>query len=189
MGTIIIRGLQTLAVALAALFSVSLVRNAKANKERVSKTNPILIFFVQGITMFFDTLGIGAYAPQTAIWKLFKMVPDKLIPGTLNVCSLIPQCCEALIFIAIVKVDPVTLLTLVLCCAVGSNIGARIVGKLPEKTMVCSSLPVSWCCARSVYGPPVEKPLVLPGLNWLFPQCFSSCWVSARPVVSVLMRL
>ncbi len=135
MGTIIIRGLQSVAVALAAIFSVFLIRNAKANKERVSKANPVLIFLVQGVTMFFDTLGIGAYAPQTALWKIFKIVPDRFIPGTLNVASLIPQCCEALIFIAIVKVDPITLLTLVLCCAVGSNIGARIVGKLPEKTI------------------------------------------------------
>ena len=103
MGTIIIRGLQILAVTLAAIFSVKMLKNAKGNKDRISKTNPVLIFFVQGFTMFFDTLGIGAYAPQTALWKLFKMVPDKLIPGTLNVCSLIPQCVEALIFISIVK--------------------------------------------------------------------------------------
>lgn len=135
MGIIIIRGLQAVSVGLAAIFSYFMVKDMRKNKDRISKVNPFLIFGVQGITMFFDTLGIGAYAPQTALWKIFKMVPDRLIPGTLNVASLIPQCAEALIFITIVEVDPVTLLVLVLCCAVGANIGARFVGKFPEKTI------------------------------------------------------
>ena len=37
------------------------------------------------VTDFFDTLGIGSFAPTTAIYKLRRMVPDELIPGTLNV--------------------------------------------------------------------------------------------------------
>ncbi len=135
MGTIIIRGLQIVAVALAAMFSALLIKNAKGNKDRISKKNPVIIFLISCVTMFFDTLGIGAYAPQTALWKMLRILPDKMIPGTLNVASLIPQCIEALIFISIVKVDPVTLLALVLCCAVGANIGARIVDRLPEKTI------------------------------------------------------
>ena len=135
MGIIIIRGLQAVSVLLAAVFSYFMFKDMRKNKDRVSKANPVVISLVQGVTMFFDTLGIGGYAPQTALWKMFKLVPDKLIPGTLNVASLIPQCVESLIFISIVKVDPVTLLVLVLCCAVGANIGARFVGKLPEKTI------------------------------------------------------
>lgn len=135
MGTMIIRGLQAVSVILAAIFSYFMFKDMRKHKDRISKANPALIFGVQGFTMFFDTLGIGAYAPQTALWKIFKLVPDKLIPGTLNVASLIPQCVEALIFISIVKVDPVTLLILVVCCAVGANIGARFVGKFPEKTI------------------------------------------------------
>ncbi len=33
------------------------------------------------VTNFFDTLGIGSFAPTTAIFKFFKMVPDRLIPA------------------------------------------------------------------------------------------------------------
>ena len=36
------------------------------------------------LTNFFDTLGIGSFAPTTSIFKFTKMVPDRLIPGTLN---------------------------------------------------------------------------------------------------------
>src|SRR5438128_2261799 len=41
----------------------------------------LLIGFV---TNFFDTLGIGSFAPTAAIFKFRKMVPDEQIPGTLN---------------------------------------------------------------------------------------------------------
>ena len=37
------------------------------------------------VTDFFDTLGIGSFASTTAIYKLRRIVPDELIPGTLNV--------------------------------------------------------------------------------------------------------
>jgi hypothetical protein len=41
----------------------------------------ILIGF---IINFFDTLGIGSFAPTTVIFKLLNRVPDEEIPGTLN---------------------------------------------------------------------------------------------------------
>ncbi len=37
------------------------------------------------VTDFFDTLGIGSFAPTTAIYNLRRMFADELIPGTLNV--------------------------------------------------------------------------------------------------------
>ena len=37
------------------------------------------------VTDFFDTLGIGSFAPTTAIYKFTRIVRDELIPGTLNV--------------------------------------------------------------------------------------------------------
>ena len=32
------------------------------------------------VTNFFDALGIGSFATSTAAFKLFKMVPDRIIP-------------------------------------------------------------------------------------------------------------
>ena len=32
-------------------------------------------------TNFFDTLGIGSYAPTTVLFRMFGLVPDQRIPG------------------------------------------------------------------------------------------------------------
>jgi hypothetical protein len=45
-------------------------------------------------TEFFDTLGIGSFAPTTPIFKLFGMLPDELIPGTLIVGHTAGVCCS-----------------------------------------------------------------------------------------------
>jgi uncharacterized membrane protein YfcA len=85
------------------------------------------------VTLFFDTLGIGNYAPTTAAFRLFRMVDDQLIPGTLNVGTSIPVALEAFAFVTAIAVDPVTLLTLVPVGAVGGYVGARIVSSLPRR--------------------------------------------------------
>ena len=61
------------------------------------------------VTNFFDSLGIGSYAPSTAWIRLRKLAPDASIPAVLTVGHCIPSVIEALIFIQIVKVDPVLL--------------------------------------------------------------------------------
>src|SRR5581483_8218782 len=61
------------------------------------------------LTDFFDTLGIGSYAPTTSLFKFFKLVPDENIPGSLNVGHCIPTFAEAFIYITIVNMDAVTL--------------------------------------------------------------------------------
>jgi len=33
------------------------------------------------VTNFFDTLGIGSFAPTTSAWKLRSTMPDELIPA------------------------------------------------------------------------------------------------------------
>jgi uncharacterized membrane protein YfcA len=83
--------------------------------------------FVGFVTNFFDTLGIGSYAPTTAIFKFRHMVPDEKIPGTLNVGHTLPTILEAFLFIAIVKVDLVTLVLLIGAAACGAWFGAGIV--------------------------------------------------------------
>ncbi len=57
------------------------------------------------VTNFFDTLGIGSFATTTAVYRLRRLVPDELIPGTLNVGHALPTVAQALIFIAVVQVD------------------------------------------------------------------------------------
>src|SRR5208282_3110391 len=85
------------------------------------------------ITNFFDTLGIGSFAPTTALFKFFKLVPDEKIPGTLNVGHTPPTIVEALAFIAIVGVDPVTLATLIVAAVLGAWLGAGMVARWPRR--------------------------------------------------------
>jgi hypothetical protein len=65
------------------------------------------------VTNFFDTLGIGSFAPTTSIFKFFKMVPDRLIPGTLNVGHTVPTIAEAFIYTAVIAVEPMTLILMI----------------------------------------------------------------------------
>ncbi len=81
---------------------------------------------------FFDTLGIGSFSLETAMFKFFKQSEDRLIPGTLNVANAIPTIAQAIIFIQIVKVDPLTLVLMIVASGAGALLGAGVVAKLPE---------------------------------------------------------
>src|SRR4029450_11809843 len=65
------------------------------------------------VTNFFDTLGIGSFATTTTIFRSLRMVDDRLIPGSLNVGHTLPTVVQALIYIAIIKVDLTTLVLLI----------------------------------------------------------------------------
>ena len=98
--------------------------------ENVSVVKTALIGFVVN---FFDVLGIGAFAPQTALLKFTKQTEDRVLPGTLNVSNTIPVLIQALIFIQIVEVEPITLIFMLLSAAAGAILGAGIVAKLPVR--------------------------------------------------------
>jgi len=98
--------------------------------EDISVLKTALIGFVVN---FFDVLGIGAFAPQTALLKFTKQTEDRVLPGTLNVSNTIPVLIQALIFIQIVEVEPITLISMLLSAAAGAILGAGIVAKLPVR--------------------------------------------------------
>jgi len=85
------------------------------------------------VTNFFDTLGIGSFAPTTSIFKLKRMVPDERIPGTLNVGHALPTVAEALVFIAIVNVGMATLVCLIAASVAGAWLGAGVVASWPRR--------------------------------------------------------
>jgi uncharacterized membrane protein YfcA len=87
------------------------------------------------VTNFFDTLGIGSFAPTTAAFKTRRLVPDELIPGTLNVGHTIPTMLEAAIFVTVVKVDWLTLGLLIGGSVVGGWLGAGIVSRWDRRTI------------------------------------------------------
>lgn len=87
------------------------------------------------VTDFFDTLGIGAFAPTTAIFKLQQRMADDEIPGTLNVGHALPTVAEALIFIAIVTLDLTTLVAMIAAAVAGAWLGAGLVARAPRRVI------------------------------------------------------
>lgn len=85
------------------------------------------------VTSFFDTLGIGSFAPTTAVLKLRRLVPDEKIPGTLNVGHTLATLAQAYIFFTLVKVDMTTLVLMIVAACLGSWLGAGFVAKASRR--------------------------------------------------------
>ncbi|OPJ56410.1 sulfite exporter TauE/SafE family protein [Alkalithermobacter paradoxus] len=116
-------------------FTVVFVRDFAANKNNLEDNSWAKVFGIGFITDFFDTLGIGSFAPTTALLKGLKQTKDRIIPGTLNVSHTIPVVLEAFIFMTVIEVEAVTLIGMLLAATVGAWVGAGIVSKLPERTV------------------------------------------------------
>ena len=85
------------------------------------------------ITNFFDALGIGSFATSTAAFKFLKMVPDRVIPGTLNAGHTLPTVAQAFIFTSLIPVDILTLITMIAAAVLGAWLGAGIVASWPKR--------------------------------------------------------
>ena len=89
--------------------------------------------FVGFIINFFDTLGIGSFAPTVALNKFTKMgVKDRELPGLLNVADTLPVMLEAVIFTTVIEVEPLTLISMLVAAALGSYLGAGVIAKMDE---------------------------------------------------------
>jgi len=104
-----------------------------AGKGRAPGVPSVLELVIGFVTNFFDTLGIGSFAPTAAIFKFRKMVPDEQIPGTLNVGHTPPTILQAFLFIAIVAVDMLTLVLMISAAVLGAWFGAGVVAGLPRR--------------------------------------------------------
>jgi uncharacterized membrane protein YfcA len=90
---------------------------------------------VGAVTNFLDTLGIGSFATTTALFRFFKMVPDRIIPGTLNVGHTLPTVVQAFFYIAVIPVDVVTLISMIGAAVAGAWLGAGIVAGWPKRNV------------------------------------------------------
>ncbi len=97
-----------------------------------SASRPIELF-IGYVTNFFDTLGIGSFAPTTSYFKLRRVVPDEKIPGTLNVGHTLPTVIQAFIFIVLIQVDFLTLASMIAAAVLGAYGGAGIVARWPRR--------------------------------------------------------
>jgi uncharacterized membrane protein YfcA len=107
------------------MFSFVLAKAAIAQRA----TPTLETILLGAVVSFFDTLGIGCFAPSTAWLKFRHLVPDRLIPPTILVGLTITAVVESIIFLIRlgVRVDPVLLVGCVLACLMGGLLGAPLV--------------------------------------------------------------
>lgn len=117
-------------VVLSVFFIYTLSKDLVEHRKVLEEINVIKTAIIGFVVNFFDVLGIGAFAPQTALLKFTKQTEDRVLPGTLNVANTIPVLIQALIFIQIVEVEPITLLCMLVSAMVGAVLGAGVVAQL-----------------------------------------------------------
>lgn len=89
--------------------------------------------FVGFVTDFFDTLGIGSFATTTSFYRARKTIDDRLLPGTLNVGHTLPTIAQAYIYTDSIKVDPTTLIAMIVAAVAGALLGASSVARWPKQ--------------------------------------------------------
>jgi uncharacterized membrane protein YfcA len=115
----------------ALIFAVYFLRDVYNRRKTFSKASWVPLAGIGFVTNFFDTLGIGSFAPTTSFYKFTKLVHDRVIPGTLNIGHCLPVVAQALIFITVVEVAPVTLISMMFTATLGAVLGAGVVAKMP----------------------------------------------------------
>ncbi|QSX79441.1 TSUP family transporter [Agrilutibacter solisilvae] len=103
------------------------------------------------VTNFFDTLGIGSFAPTTAWLKLRRCVPDSFLPATLNSGHALPTVVQAVVFIHLVRVDPWLLCGCIAAAVCGAALGARWVVRVPVR-VVQGVVGVAMLLAAALYA-------------------------------------
>jgi uncharacterized membrane protein YfcA len=116
---------------IALTFAFYFLRDAFRRRAEWTKAPWAPLMGIGFVANFFDTLGIGSFAPTTSFFKFTKLVDDRVIPGTLNVGHCLPTITEALAFITVVEVAPATLLSMMFVATLGAVMGAGIVAKMP----------------------------------------------------------
>ena len=118
---------------LTSLFGFYYFTDILRNRNTFSSTPWARLCGTGFVTNLLDTLGIGSFAQQTALFKFFKMVDDRIIPGTMNVGNTLPTVAQAFIFMSVVDVQPLTLVSMAVAAPVGAVLGAGVVAKMSRR--------------------------------------------------------
>lgn len=109
------------------LFSAIMIRSA-IQCRAVPRIEGIIL---GAVVSFFDTLGIGSFAPTAAWLKFRKLVPDRTLPQTMLVGLTPASMIEAIIFLLLlgILVDPVLLFGSAIALLMGGLVGAPLVAR------------------------------------------------------------
>lgn len=108
----------------------------RKKQSRSFETTPFWpVALIGGVANFLDTLGVGSFAVKTACYKQFKLIDDRVLPGTLNGQCVLPTVTQSLIFVGAVAVEPLTLISMMMAAAAGAAWGARHVASFDRQTI------------------------------------------------------
>ena len=126
--------LVSLLAAVGVAFSLFLVRAALRAGQLGLRIEPTIL---GSVANFFDTLGIGSFAPTLAWMRLRRLVPDQRIPMTMLAGYTPPVFIQSIIFLLLlwVGVDPVLLVGSAVAISAGAVIGAPIAAHSPVRTV------------------------------------------------------
>ena len=122
--------LKTVLGIMSSFFGFYYLRDIIMNRKNFSDKPWSALLGLGFVTQMLDTLGIGCFAIQTAILKNFKLIDDRLMPGTLNVGNTTSTVLQALIFMTAFNVDSLTLVSMSTSAPLGALIGAGFVVKM-----------------------------------------------------------
>jgi len=125
-------GLLAALIAIDIVFAVAWLRAARlrtAVPERPTWSDTLIGF----VTAFLDGLGIGSFAPTTALFKFRGRPRDELIPGTLNVGHNAAAFVETVVFVTVVAVEPLLLVGMIASATLGAWLGAGVVSGMSRR--------------------------------------------------------
>ncbi len=105
----------------ATIFIVMLVRRCITDNAETPRLTAVCL---GAITNFFDTLGIGSFAPTMAWMKLQRLVPDRLIPATMVAGHSLPVLMQSGVFLVLLGVQVAP--TLLVCCIIAMVVGGQL---------------------------------------------------------------
>jgi uncharacterized membrane protein YfcA len=124
----------SLLAAVGIAFTTFLVRAATMAGQLKLRLEPTIVGTVAN---FFDTLGIGSFAPTLAWMRFRRMVPDQRIPMTMLAGYTPPVFIQSIIFLILlgVSVDLLLLLASAIAITAGAVVGAPIAARSPVRTV------------------------------------------------------
>ena len=118
--------LCNLAFAAFLLYSVITDRGAM----RKEPGNPIALALYSMGVQFLAAFGVSDFSISIIVFKKFKLVDDRNLPGTLMTSCVVPVAVMAVGYLSVTRVDPITLAVCAVSGLLGALAGTAVVSKL-----------------------------------------------------------
>ena len=167
-------------------FGFFLVREAVTSRLAAPSIEAVA---VGAVVNFFDTLGIGSFAPTLTWLKFRTSLPVRLIPCTMIVACTLPTMLQGGIFLVLlgVHVDPVLIVAYSLALLAGGLVGQRLVVRV-RVWIVQAIVAAALLIAASLYALSNLHLMPVGGLAAALPVPLMIAAVAASFVMGILLN-